>query len=69
MPVMNGFDASRNIREFEMKSPAHKACPTRIIALTGLGSSESRQKAVSSGINEYRVKPVAMKDLKVILES
>lgn len=69
MPVMNGFEASRSIREFERMSSAHQACPTQIIALTGLGAAASRQEAISSGINDFRVKPVPMKDLKEILES
>ncbi|GAB7348884.1 hypothetical protein MBLNU459_g7581t4 [Dothideomycetes sp. NU459] len=69
MPIMNGFESSRGIREFEAKSLAHQTNPTRIIALTGLGSSDSRKEATSSGIDDFRVKPVPMKDLKDILDS
>ena len=69
MPVMNGFESSQRIREFERQSPAHRARPTRIVALTGLGSEASRQDAIASGIDELRVKPVPLKDLKVILDA
>lgn len=69
MPVMNGFEAARSIREYERKNATNQTGPTRIIALTGLGAAASRQEATSSGINEFRVKPVPLKDLRRILES
>lgn len=69
MPVMNGFEASRCIREFERGNVAPDARPTRIVALTGLGSEASRQEAVVSGIDEFRTKPVLLKDLKTMLSS
>ena len=69
MPVMNGFEASRLIREFERQSPTSRKNPTRIIALTGLGAETSRHEAAASGIDEYRIKPVPLKQLKSILDA
>ena len=67
MPVMNGFEASKAIRDFERRSSAHQSRPARVIALTGLGSDAARQEAIISGIDEFRVKPVLLKELREIL--
>lgn len=69
MPVMNGYEATKGIRKFERFSPSSRFAPTRIIALTGLGSEASRDEAFTSGVDEFRTKPVPMKDLKVLLDS
>lgn len=83
MPIMNGFEASRGIRDVEREhahnfaSPSSSSSnlqksvqePTRIVALTGLGSEASRQEALVSGIDEFRTKPVPLKELKTILDA
>lgn len=66
MPVMNGFDASYNIRAQE-KDAQLPRCP--IIALTGLASAESQQEAFASGIDLFLSKPVKFKELSRILAS
>ncbi|KAI5197937.1 hypothetical protein AUEXF2481DRAFT_44489 [Aureobasidium subglaciale EXF-2481] len=65
MPIMDGFESTRAIRSHEAETNVAK--PARIIALTGLGSAAHRQEAVSSGMDEFRTKPVAMKTLKGLL--
>lgn len=67
MPLVDGFEASRAIREYEREISTVR--PTRIIALTGLGSEASRQQASVSGIDEFRTKPVPMKDVKAVVEN
>lgn len=67
MPVLNGFEASRAIREYERRHPDRP--PTRIIALTGLGTKASRQEATRCGIDDYRIKPVKLGVLKEMLQS
>lgn len=61
MPVMDGLESTRKIRELERtrKPQSH----TKIIALTGLASSRSRQGAFASGIDLYLTKPVRLKEL------
>ncbi|THY29758.1 hypothetical protein D6D01_03448 [Aureobasidium pullulans] len=67
MPVMNGFESSRAIREYEA---AHFiSSPARIIALTGLGSDASKLEAELSGMDDFRTKPVALKTLKILLNA
>lgn len=65
MPVMDGYEASRAIRDFETKHPHRK--PAKIVALTGLGSESSRHEAALCGIDEFLTKPVKLKVLKEML--
>ena len=65
MPVLNGFEATRQIRQFEQQSGLE---PAKIIALTGLGSAEAQQEAFSSGVDLFLMKPVRLKELTAILD-
>jgi len=49
MPVMNGFEATEKIREFNIEVP--------IIALTADAMPETYDKAIASGMNDYLTKP------------
>ncbi|KAH8882108.1 CheY-like protein [Thozetella sp. PMI_491] len=64
MPVMDGMEATREIRKLEHE---RRQKPALIIALTGLGSAASQQEAFSSGINLFLTKPVRFNDLRKIL--
>jgi len=59
MPVLNGFDATLQIRENEK---AIKQEPTPIIALTGNNGENDTKQSLNSGMNEHLVKPI-MKDV------
>ncbi|KAH7312535.1 hypothetical protein B0I35DRAFT_58702 [Stachybotrys elegans] len=64
MPVMDGLEASRRIREFEQ---TNQLASTRIIALTGIASASAQEEAFASGIDLYMTKPVRLKELAEIL--
>lgn len=66
MPVMDGCSATREIRAYELSM---KQSPTRIVALTGLGSADSKQEAFASGVNLFLTKPVPMKDVSALLKN
>jgi CheY-like chemotaxis protein len=67
MPVMDGLEATRRIRELERRQQLK---PATIIALTGLASANSQREAYASGINMYMTKPVRFKELaKVFAET
>jgi signal transduction histidine kinase len=55
MPVMDGYTASRCIREFDVGTP--------IIALTASASPDMQQKALDHGMNDSISKPFNPKDL------
>jgi CheY-like chemotaxis protein len=66
MPVMNGFEAARQIRQFEKQTGA---TPAVIIAITGLGDDVARAKAYQHGFDFFMSKPVRPKDVTDMLES
>ncbi|OQE25233.1 hypothetical protein PENSTE_c006G08683 [Penicillium steckii] len=75
MPIMNGFEASREIRLIEKEyreglSESEKEAhpPLIIAALTGLDSAGAQKEALGSGINTFLVKPLKRKDLQAVLQ-
>ncbi|PWY83335.1 two-component sensor protein histidine protein kinase [Aspergillus heteromorphus CBS 117.55] len=64
MPVMDGITATDQIRRYEKKNGL---IPSRIIAVTGLGSAERQQQALAAGVDEYLVKPVSLHGLKKVM--
>src|SRR3954451_13304319 len=76
MPVMDGFEASRRIREIEKRreessesSGKPKNKRTLIIALTGLASAQDRDAALKSGVDLFITKPIKFQKLKELLKS
>ena len=61
LPRMNGYEACNHIR----KQPWGQ--DIRIIALTGWGQAEDRQKSRDAGFNAHLVKPVDLEELKELL--
>lgn len=64
MLVMNGYDATRKIRQLE--DPFRSSIP--IIAMTANAFAEDRQKALFVGMNDHVAKPVDMNVLIPVLE-
>jgi signal transduction histidine kinase/CheY-like chemotaxis protein len=59
MPAMDGFEATRLIREFEREEEGRgKKGKAYVVALTGLASRRDRDEAVSSGFDEFLTKPI-----------
>ncbi|WP_298285197.1 PAS domain S-box protein [uncultured Lutibacter sp.] len=61
MPVMNGFEATKKIREFNTEIP--------IIMQTAYSTTEDKEKAFDVGCNDFITKPINKNDLKIIMES
>jgi len=64
MPVMDGVEATRRIREFEEQAGLER---TQIIALSAFTSLDTQQKAKSNGVDIYLPKPVKFAQLKELL--
>lgn len=65
MPVMDGLEATRRIREFER---ARNLPPVIVIAITSLGSVGARQEGFASGMDLFLTRPVTMTELVKILK-
>lgn len=62
MPVMNGYEASRQIRQ----SGRWPDLP--IVALTANALSEERERCRAAGMNDYLAKPFRREELKALLD-
>ncbi|KUI70804.1 Hybrid signal transduction histidine kinase L [Cytospora mali] len=64
MPVVDGFQATRKIRQIETER-ALMLCA--VMALTGLATEASQQEAFASGIDLFSTKPVKLEEIRQIL--
>ncbi|KAI8958450.1 hypothetical protein F5Y11DRAFT_336206 [Daldinia sp. FL1419] len=69
MPVMDGLEATRQIREFELERAGEPSAapPSTIIAITGVGNEATRQEAMDAGMSQFLTKPVKFKALQQLL--
>ncbi|KAL2136859.1 hypothetical protein VTI74DRAFT_585 [Chaetomium olivicolor] len=68
MPVMNGFEAAREIRLLEKEAGVLDSARCKIVALTGLSSEEDKGEAERCGVDLFLTKPVGMGVVKGLLE-
>jgi CheY-like chemotaxis protein len=61
MPVMDGHEACRQMRRSEWGRAIF------IVALTGWGSDEDRQRSKESGFDRHLVKPITRDDLIAVI--
>ena len=59
MPVMDGYEATQEIRKYSAKTP--------IIAVTAFAYASDEQKVMESGFDGYMPKPINAKQLKAQL--
>jgi len=64
MPQMNGFEATRLIREREAESSQH----ILIIAMTAYAMKEDRNRCLEAGMDGYLPKPVTPEALRSVIE-
>ncbi|MCO5264658.1 MAG: response regulator [Lentimicrobium sp.] len=61
MPGMNGYDATRQIRQFNQE--------VVIIAQTAFGLTGDREKSIEAGCNDYISKPINIDKLQMLIRS
>jgi signal transduction histidine kinase/DNA-binding response OmpR family regulator len=60
MPVMDGYEATRRIRQLEAEAPAGRQGRARIIAMTANAIGENRRRCLEAGMDDFISKPVRM---------
>ncbi len=66
MPVLDGFEASREIREQECQRPAG-TWRTPIIAVTADAMEGDRERCLQAGMDDYLSKPLRITELDAVL--
>src|SRR5262249_22198076 len=66
MPVMDGFEATREIRRIEASSVNARHLP--IIAITANAMKGDRERCLEQGMDDYVPKPVRLDTLRAALE-
>lgn len=65
MPVMDGYEAVRRIRQWESDTSRR---PIPIIAVTADAFEEDRQRCMEAGMNDFLTKPINMDQIRQALE-
>ena len=64
MPVMDGYEATRQIRQYEANNSLD---PVIIVALTANAMQGDREKCLQTGMNDYLAKPYTVEELQQTL--
>ena len=68
MPVMDGYQALKNIRDIEREHNVDPADQARVIMTTALNEEKNVKKAFELGCTVYCAKPIDLEKLKDMLE-
>jgi DNA-binding response OmpR family regulator len=63
LPGMHGYEVASRMREHAAGKRA------KIVAVSGWGRDEDRQRSLQAGMDEYLVKPINSKDLERVMGS
>jgi CheY-like chemotaxis protein len=68
MPELDGYGATRLIRQYEAERVEAKRSPAYIIAMTANALEGDREKCLAAGMNDYISKPVKLPELQAVLQ-
>ena len=60
MPILNGFEATAQIRKLDEAFGRH----TIIVGFTANGTANDKQECLNAGMDSWIAKPIAMKELR-----
>lgn len=63
MPMMNGYEAAKQIRA--MKAPSCRQIP--VIAMTANAFEEDKALALQAGMNDYLAKPIQIDKMRKVI--
>jgi signal transduction histidine kinase/CheY-like chemotaxis protein len=66
MPVLDGYQATRRIRQDEKSTPSNHRTP--IVAMTAHALAGDRDQCLKAGMDDYVSKPFKTEELKLVLE-
>jgi PAS domain S-box-containing protein len=69
MPDMDGFEATRRIRDREKAQGGIPAPHVPIIAMTANAMQGDRERCLAAGMDDYVAKPIRSKDLQQVIET
>jgi two-component system sensor histidine kinase/response regulator len=69
MPVMDGLEATRSIRQAQAAGDPGFAREIRIVAMTANAMSGDREVCLAAGMDDYTSKPLTPRGLRLVLES
>jgi two-component system chemotaxis response regulator CheY len=67
MPIMDGYQSLKNIREIEEERNIPEDKKVKVIMTTALNEEKNVKKAYELGCTDYLAKPIDMDKLKEIL--
>jgi CheY-like chemotaxis protein/HPt (histidine-containing phosphotransfer) domain-containing protein len=70
MPEMDGFEATRQIRQRQNNLQAHPNYfpPLIIIAMTAIAMAGDRERCLNAGMDDYLAKPIKPADIRAMIE-
>jgi len=68
MPELDGYEATRMIRQWELEMNDTQRPPVYVIALTANALESDREKCLAAGMNDYLSKPVKLPELQAVLQ-
>ena len=68
MPELDGYEATRMIRQWELETNDTQRPPVYVIALTANALESDREKCLAAGMNDYLSKPVKLPELQAVLQ-
>jgi CheY-like chemotaxis protein len=65
MPIMDGYEATRRLRDYETE---HTLPRTPVVALTANAMAEDRDACLAAGMDDFLPKPITKEELRSVVD-